>query len=430
MYSVEIRPFQYRLNTMIKLPSFSKRNVNLLLRAFSLLVRLIFFLFVASHLSDKEFGYFGIIFSFIGYATILMGFEFHTYSNREILSSDEEKTKSIFIKSFSLYALSLPLGIVFIFVFYFLGYFETGNLILLMLILFSEYFSVQVSRLLIILEEQIASTTLLFMRSALWCIVYIGFAFYGVITVAIDSILLFWLLGSFFSLVIGFIILSLKGYTYNKLDIDFSFLKTGVKTSAVMFLTATTYQGFFIFDRLILQKNLAEDIFASYILFSSLFMTVVTLADAGFVAFFMPRLIKLFTDDVTRFEKTVRSFMKSLQAFSLMFTIALTVLVIGYMYATNDMGHDKILVVACCATNAFAFALSIAPHTCLYAMRNEVISLRIQAIGLGVHLIGIAVMSYYFEFWAALIFPTIVFGFIYWFKKRALFLEMDKAVRN
>lgn len=406
----------------------SKQQINLLLRALSLAVRLVFFLFAASQLTDKEFGYFGIMFSVIGYATILLGFEFHTYSNRAVISADKQTARSLFTKSFSLYVLSLPLGSILIFGFYLLGYFEKSNLVLLTFILFLEYFSVQISRFLIILEEQVASTALLFIRSALWCISYVSFYFLGYLIVEIESILWFWFMGSTLSVVVGFITLSLKGYTFSRFEVDFSFLKMGVSTSAVMFLTATTYQGFFLFDRLILQNNLADDLFASYILFSSLFMTVVTLADAGFVAFFMPRLIKLFTADLANFQTTVQTFMWTLGLFSLMFTAALIVIVLAYLYATNDLSRDRVLVAVLCAVNAFAFAISIAPHTALYAMRKEAVSLQIQAFGLAIYLFGIGFLSHYFAFWIALMFPATVFLAIYWLKRRALFSEMNKSL--
>ncbi|HDL8116157.1 TPA: oligosaccharide flippase family protein, partial [Yersinia enterocolitica] len=63
------------------------------LRLFTLFIKFVFILFLAKYFTPEDVGRFGYVTAAIGYLIYFVGFEFYTYSCRELI---KEKREAIF----------------------------------------------------------------------------------------------------------------------------------------------------------------------------------------------------------------------------------------------------------------------------------------------------------------------------------------------
>ncbi|EGN4249425.1 polysaccharide biosynthesis protein, partial [Salmonella enterica] len=64
-----------------------KYYTSVVLRGFTLLTKFIFIILLARFLQTSDLGLYGLISAAVGYGIFIVGFEFYTYSTREIINS-------------------------------------------------------------------------------------------------------------------------------------------------------------------------------------------------------------------------------------------------------------------------------------------------------------------------------------------------------
>ena len=89
------------------------RLLNLALRGLSMGSKFVLIIFLARYLSVEDIGLYGLVVATVSFSVILLGGEFYTYSQRELLSVDKNKWCWILqhqsLATMALYLLILPL---------------------------------------------------------------------------------------------------------------------------------------------------------------------------------------------------------------------------------------------------------------------------------------------------------------------------------
>jgi len=262
--------------------------INTALRCFIIVSKFLFLFWLAKNSTDTVLGKYGLLSSTIMFLVIFFGMEFHTYSNRELIKNRvESSTLSTVCKQFSLY------HVIYLFIFPIVimlsisGLVEQNVILVYFLIIF-EHYSLELSRILIACGEQVKSSWVMFMRSSFWMIPIV--AFYD--NVAINEIVVFWLISSFVSFIIGSYWLNRLGCKFFRWDFDFCFYKNGLKTSSLFFISSILVVLLTVVDRYYIEHFFDTSTLSIYVLFIGVANSISSLFDAGVAVYLYPNLIK------------------------------------------------------------------------------------------------------------------------------------------
>ena len=76
---------------------------NMALRGLTLACRLLLILLLARFLPAQDVGLFGLFFISVNFGLILVGLNFHSYSNREAISADRHRQSQLLFNQLALY---------------------------------------------------------------------------------------------------------------------------------------------------------------------------------------------------------------------------------------------------------------------------------------------------------------------------------------
>ena len=156
----------------------SKRLFNLSLQTATLGARFLFIFFLAKFLNPADVGYYGLFVAAVGYSLYFLGLDFYTYTTREILKVPNEQRGGILkghaALSGILYLLVLPIAVVLLQ----RAQWPGGLTLWFIPILVLEHFNQEMSRLLVAMSEQLAASTILFVRQGSWALAMVALMAY------------------------------------------------------------------------------------------------------------------------------------------------------------------------------------------------------------------------------------------------------------
>jgi len=197
-----------------------ERMANLALRSLSMGSKFVLVIFLAKYLSVIDIGIYGLIIATLSFSVTLLGGDFYTYSQREMLSGDKSKWFWVIqhqsIATLVLYLIGLPLQLV---IFY-NDWLPIAFLPIYIFLLVSEHIAQEINRILITMQKQLVASFILFFRLGAWCWVVIALFMWDESFRKIDIVLWSWLIGSLVSIIIGsfFVINQLPSLSLSKVD--------------------------------------------------------------------------------------------------------------------------------------------------------------------------------------------------------------------
>ncbi|MFL9542837.1 hypothetical protein ACKESD_13000, partial [Acinetobacter baumannii] len=152
--------------------------INLSIKALTLLGKFILIFYIAKYLPPQEVGIYGLLVVLVSYSLYAVGFDFYTFSTRELLHKEKEKWGS-FLKAqgyliLFAYLLFLPLILIISSCFI-----DIKWLLFLFFLIILEHLNQEVMRLLIIDKKLVWANNLLFIRSGLWCYIIIAAMYFS-----------------------------------------------------------------------------------------------------------------------------------------------------------------------------------------------------------------------------------------------------------
>lgn len=275
--------------------------------------RFILILTLGKILNPNDLGIFGLLVAAIGFSILFVGFDYYTYSNRELLSSDKSQWSKIIINQIYAY---IPLYILFVPIAYILysqdllpkGYFSWFAILMLL-----EHVSTEQNRLLNTMQKQLSATVVLFFRTGLWSLAVVPLMVYSENLRSLDTILYGWTLGVTMSIAYGTYIIKKSILSWSSFEISTEWILRGYKVGFLFLLGTLSFQAINTGDKFILHQLSNESTVGVYIFYTSLVVGASAFIHAGIIVFSTPNIITSYQkNDFVTFNILMNKFIKEL----------------------------------------------------------------------------------------------------------------------
>ncbi|MCL6700901.1 hypothetical protein [Pseudomonas sp. T1.Ur] len=346
---------------------------NVAIRGLTLASKFLLIFFLARFLEPAELGIYGLLTATVGYSLYLLGFDFYTYSTRELLKRGREEWGGV-IKAQAaltvlLYAIFLPL-LSLIFVEDLLPMSVIGWFFALLIL---EHLTQELGRLLVAVSDQLYASLMLFFRSGVWAVLVTGLMF--VMPEARDLNVVFgaWAVGGGIALLLGICRIKRMGLDGWRQEVDWAWIIKGLKIAFALLVATLAIRGLFTLDRYWFQALAGMEVLGAYVLFTGISMALISFLDAGVFAFIYPDLISSYQrSDGDGFRRLFRKLLLQTAALSGLFAMV-GLLAIGHLldwlgkplYAEQQGLFVWILLAT------VLYALGMVPHYGLYAQGRD-----------------------------------------------------------
>tara|TARA_B110001454_G_scaffold73272_1_gene70964 strand:- start:21897 stop:23126 length:1230 start_codon:yes stop_codon:yes gene_type:complete len=267
------------------------RLLNIGLRGITLASKFALLLVLAKYLEPSSVGLYGLIVVTVAYGMYPLGFEFYTYSTREVIKANVD-VKGQYLKSQIafhgwLYLLIAPL---FILIFYFelLPWYVAPWFFVLLI---TEHSNQELMRMLVAIQKPLMATFVLFIRHGLWALIIALLFVYVPETRSIESVLIAWSISGVLSFIVAMWqtkIAITKGWG---LPIDRIWVKRGVKIALPMFLGTMSLNFISTLDRYWFESLVGLDALGAYVFYMAITAAAVSFIDAGVFSFIYPAMV-------------------------------------------------------------------------------------------------------------------------------------------
>ena len=345
------------------------RFINIALRGITLASKFLLIFFLAKFLEPKELGLYGLLTVTISYALYLLGFDFYTFTTREILKRERHEWGGLLkdqgALSIVLYSIFLPLLSV-IFIKGLLPWSVAGWFFVLLVL---EHLTQEISRLLITISEQLLASLMLFLRSGIWAVIVTALMFFHADARDLNVVLGAWTLGSLLALVLGaYRLKQLKISGWRK-NIDWQWIGKGLKIAIPLLIATLALRGLFTVDRYWFADLASLETLGAYVLFMGISSALLSFLDAGVFAFIYPGLISAHHNkDSVTFRLKLRGLLLQTLLFAGVFAI-FALLIIDPLLTWLDkplyLEHKDLFPWTLLIT--LLYSIGMIPHYALYA---------------------------------------------------------------
>lgn len=366
------------------------RFVNIGLRAVTLLSKFLLVFFLARYLAADAVGMYGLLAATIGYGIYVVGFEFYTYANRELIGLQSSQLLCVIRDQFVLYAIIylffLPvLGFVFL-----QGWLPFEYFFVFIILLLFEHVAQEANRILVAISRPLLASVVLFVRSGIWCFIVIACMAWDSAFRNLGFVLLSWLLCCVIACLIAAVSVFRVCGLIQWRPIRWAWVRRGVYVAIPFLLASLAIRGVYTFDRYWVEHLAGLEVLGAYTLYVGISTAILSFLDAGVVVFFMPRLVhSVKMRDFPAF----RSGMRSLAS-----NVVIVVLVLaglcwgGSFFVVNWLSSpvysQQLNILYWLLLASVFYGLSTVPHLGLYALGKDRHLMYSQLVGLAVFVGG------------------------------------------
>lgn len=225
--------------TVVKISNIDKKSIlNLIIRGSSILSRFVLLFCLGKYFTTEDLGNYGIFYTSISLGILLLGVDFYTYANRELLYAVDGKKLTIIRNQFLFYILTY---LVFLLPFVLLFTYDVlpiKYIVFFYFIIILDHISQEFYRLFTILSYPVFANWLLFLRNGVWVIALIAiYLVFKINDYSLSYVFTGWLIGSALSIVLALIKIY-QLYGSEKLDkINSKWFLNGLRVSSLYFLS-------------------------------------------------------------------------------------------------------------------------------------------------------------------------------------------------
>ena len=361
-----------------------KRVLNVLIRCLAMGSRLLLIFAVAKLLRPDELGSFGLMVAAVAFCVLLLGGDYYTYSQRELLSRPDTEWPLVIQNQIRahliLYAALLPFHLL-IFVF---GFLDWVYVPLFFTLLLFEHIAQEVNRLLIAMHRQLLASVVLFVRSGSWVFVTVPMMYFLENTRNLGTLYAAWIIGCAVAILLGISGIKRALPLWRKEPFDRDLLVKGFKVCALFLLATLCFRGLFTFDRYMLDIFSSKEIVGVYVFYMTLIMGLYNLLEPAIFSFLYPRMLQSYqTKQIDKYISTYKELFISTMACCILlvpiiwFVMPILVgMIDDPIYAEHSDGLVFFIFIG------FAYAAGMVPHYALYAMRgdNWIVSAHVSSI--------------------------------------------------
>lgn len=351
----------------------SKRLFNLSFQIGTLGARFLFIFFLAKFLDPADVGYYGLFVAAVGYSLYFLGLDFYTYTTREILKVPNEQRGEILkghaALSGILYLLLLPIAVVLLQ----WAQWPVELSLWFIPILMLEHFNQEISRLLVPMSEQLAASTILFVRQGSWALAMVALMAYDRDSRNLHYIMASWAIAGVGAASLGFFKLRQLQLGGWRNAVDWLWIKKGIGISTAFLLATLALRGFQTIDRYWLESLGGIEVVGAYVLFLGVAGSLMTFLDAGVSSFAYPKFIQLHQlKEYKALHQGVRKLALQTLCVSLVFAIV-SWLLLPYLLAwiSKPVYTEHIELYPWILFAVIINAFGMVPHFALYAQGRD-----------------------------------------------------------
>lgn len=345
------------------------RVLNVALQGVTLASRFLLIFFLARFLEPAQLGLYGLLTATIGYSLYFLGFDFYTFTTREILKRERHEWGGLLKNQV---ALSLVLYVVFIpllSLMFFKGLLPWRLAGWFFALLVLEHINQELGRLLVAISEQVLASVVLFLRQGTWVVAVTAVMAVEPAARSLDYVLGAWTVAGFVAVLAGAYRLTQLNIAGWQKKIDWKWITTGLKVSAPFLVATLAIRGVFTLDRYWFESLGGLDVLGAYVLFMGISGSLMAFLDAGVFAFGYPDLIGAYQKkQPVLFYKTVRTLLVQAGMLTVAFS-AVSLLLLSHLlgwlgnplYVAHQNLYPWMLI------TMILYALGMVPHYALYA---------------------------------------------------------------
>jgi O-antigen/teichoic acid export membrane protein len=344
------------------------------LRGITLAAKFFLLVYLAKVLSPEEVGIYGLFSATISYSLYLLGLDFYTYAQREMLALPRSRWGSVIRDQFMFY------GAVYLLMFPVLaGLFAGGVLPYRLagwfyLILTLEHLSQELYRLLVVCGRVMLANFILFLRGAAWIYLLAALSRGGAGVLGLSAVWGGWAAGVAASVVVGVVALRGEvGSFAGRKGIDWRWARRGLKVAALFLMGTLALRGVFTFDRYLLDLHAGKAAVGVYSFFMALANALMAFTEAGAVSRLYPAMVAACrTGRADEYRRLVRTLLVNILVLNLSFLVLLflglepLLRFVGKAVYVEQTATLWILVSA-----TAVYCLGLVPHYALYARGGD-----------------------------------------------------------
>ncbi len=362
------------------------RFISLFLRVAGMVARFALLLYLAKILEPSDLGLFGLFIATINFSILLLGGDFYTYSQRELLSKPKEEwsfiLKNQVAATFILYIILLPLH----FILFYFNILPVKYIIYFFLLLIAEHIAQEINRLVVAIQKPVIASFILFIRLGFWVVILIPALHLGSIKYPLEATFLFWIIGVTSAIFFGLytIFSELKPYSPIKVSIDWAWIKKGLKVGFTFLIATLCFRALFTLDRYTVQYIAGANLLGVYVFYISIANALLGFIDAGILSFLYPRLVSSFkTSNMKAYKKYKLEMLISvfISCIFLSLLIALLVpVVLDWLNKDIYIKYLDLLWILLAVTSIYA--IGMIPHYELYAQNQDKVIMKAHIMSL------------------------------------------------
>ena len=372
-------------------------TLNLLLRSLSIIGKFFLIVFIAKNMSLSELGIYSIFFTTVTLCMYFLGYDFHNYVTREILSPDCTNQILMIRDQFVLHLFTYLIFFPLVYLISLFNIFPQDYIFLFCSILICDHLALEFFRLYIILSKSLFANLIFFIRSSFWIFILFIIISIGSYNLTIKHILIMWNIGAFAAVVSSMLYIKvLKLGKINK-PINWKWVKKGFVISTPFFISTIAYKIIDFSNRYFIDGLLTKSDVGIFTFFHSISSTVHILVFSGIIMLIYPKMIAAYGVNNTEYN----FYSKQLKYYAIFASIALSLLTAIFLpYLLKLIGKDDftehihLLWILLCSINVYLFSLF--SHYSLYLKKMDNALMFISIIGAIINiLLNIVLIKYY-----------------------------------
>lgn len=346
------------------------RVLNLGLRGATLISKFLLIFLLAKFLEPSEVALFGLVVATVAYSLYGMGFDFYSYSTRELLGSGKDcwtkllRDQGVFFGL--VYCVVLPL----LLLVFFYGLLPWSVAPLFFVIVVLEHLAQELNRLLVAMSRQLLASVVLFLRSGLWALVVVLLFWLSEDLRTISLVMTAWASGSAMACLLGASALMQLDRNSLKSRIDWSWIRRGIAVALPLLIATLAIRGVFTVDRYWVQEIAGAEILASYVLYFGVANAIMSFLDSGVFVFLYPKVIAAYKNQNRKeFDKGMRQLLIQTVVVVIILSGLAAVLIhplLGWL--DSAVYSDNVALLYLLLVAIGIYAISMIPHYGMYAM--------------------------------------------------------------
>jgi O-antigen/teichoic acid export membrane protein len=269
--------------------------LNISLRALTMASKFVLLFFMARVLSPAEIGVYGLMTVTIPLALYVLGFDFYTYSTRELLKHGRGKWASMIRDQFAFHALAYVIVLPLLLIPFFVGVLSWKYVAWFYLLLVLEHVAQEFYRILVTFSRPLLANLALFFRSGAWCYAVIVLMQLRPSTRCLSTIWLAWLIGSLLGLIIPACYLRGLGWRKAVKTVpNWQWITHGAGVASRFLGSTLAVTAIVTLDRYFLKYYHGDSAVGVYTFYSAIYASVQVFVDTGVTMIMLPKLVEAY----------------------------------------------------------------------------------------------------------------------------------------